>query len=104
MLFPKAGDIITLTTDVEIETEDGDILRLEAGEEMKVLGYDDIAGRDMTPEQYFAEFEAIELHVECGDISVQNMWDRSGCSDYVVSGKETYISVGEDSGLTIHQP
>jgi hypothetical protein len=107
MNIPKIGDIITVNFDVEIEEEDGFILRLEAGEEMKVLGYDDLTnhvnadGSFYTPEQYFAEWEAIELIVECADIHVQHEWDRSGQSDYEVSGREAYISVGTDSGLTI---
>jgi hypothetical protein len=97
MIFPKIGDIITVNFDVEIEEEDGYILRLDAGEEMTVTGYDDLTnhvnsdGSFYTLEQYFEEFEAIELIVECGDIMVQDLWDRSGCSDYVVSGKITAI-------------
>jgi hypothetical protein len=101
VIFPKIGQTIKVNFDVEIEEDDGYILRLEAGEEMTVVSYDDLAGRDMTPEQYFEEFEAIELIVECGDITVQNQFDRSGCSDYEVSGKIAAISVGEDSGLQI---
>lgn len=101
MEFPTVGQIITVNFDVEVEEEDGTILRLEAGEEMTVTGYDDLAGRDMTPEQYFAEFEAIELLVELGDVHVQNQWDRSGQSDYEVSGLTTAISLDEESGLKI---
>jgi hypothetical protein len=99
MEFPKVGDIITLTIDVEIE-EDDTILRYPAGEEIKVIGFDDLQpGQSL--EDYFKEWEAIELHVELGDIHVQNMWDRSGQSDYEVSGKETYLSLDEDAGLKI---
>jgi hypothetical protein len=101
MDFPTIGQIITVNFDVEVEQEDGSILRLEAGEEMTVTGYDDLAGRDMTPEQYFAEFEAIEVLVELGDVHVQDMWDRSGQSDYEVSGVTTALSLSEDSGLKI---
>lgn len=109
MIFPTIGQNITVNFDVEIEDEDGEIFRLDAGEEMTVISYDDLTnhvnpdGSFYTPEQYFAEFEAIELIVECGDITVQNMWDRSGCSDYVVSNKVTAISVGEDSGLKVSE-
>jgi hypothetical protein len=101
VIFPQIGQTIKVNFDVEVEEDDGYILRLEAGKEMTVVGYDDLAGRDMTPEQYFAEFEAIELIVECGDINVQNQFDRSGQSDYVASGMVTYLSLGEDSGLQI---
>lgn len=103
MIFPQIGQTITVNFDVEVEAEDGSILRLEAGEEMTVTGYDDLAGRDMTPEQYFAEFEAIELLVELSDVTVQNQWDRSGQSDYEVSGVTTALSLDETSGLTIAQ-
>jgi hypothetical protein len=41
MDFPKVGDTIKVNFDVEVEAEDGSILRLEAGEEMTVTGYDD---------------------------------------------------------------
>jgi hypothetical protein len=107
MIFPKIGDTITVNFDVEIESEDGDILRLDAGEEMTVIAYDDLTnhvnpdGSFYTLEQYFAEWEAIELIVECNDIHVQNMWDRSGQSDYEVSGVVTSLSLDESSGLTI---
>jgi hypothetical protein len=107
MILPKIGQIITVNFDVEVEEDDGHILRLDAGEEMTVVAYDDLTnhvnpdGTFYTPEQYFAEWEAIELIVECGDIHVQHLFDRSGQSDYEVSGKVTAISVGEDSGLKI---
>jgi hypothetical protein len=107
MIFPKIGQNITVNFDVEIEEEDGYILRLEAGEEMTVVAYDDLTnhinpdGTFYTLEQYFKEFEAIELIVECGDISVHNQFDRSGQSDYEVSGKVTAISLDADSGLQI---
>jgi hypothetical protein len=109
VIFPKIGQNIKVNFDVEIEEDDGYILRLEAGEEMTVVGYDDLTnhtnpdGTFYTLEQYFAEFEAIELIVECGDIHVQNQFDRSGQSDYEVSGKVTALSLGEDSGLQISE-
>jgi hypothetical protein len=100
MDFPKAGDIITINFDVEVEQEDGAILRYSAGEEIKVLGYDALEV-GQTPEQYFETYESIELHVELGDVTVQNMWDRSGQSDYETAGGETYLSLDEESGLKI---
>lgn len=107
MIFPQIGQTITVNFDVEKEDEDGTIVRLEAGEEMTVVGYDDLTnhvnadGSFYTLEQYFAEFEAIELVVELGDVMVQDMWDRSGCSDYCVSGATANVSLDESSGLTI---
>jgi hypothetical protein len=100
MEFPKAGDMITVNFDVEVEDEDGAILRYGAEQEIKVLGYDALE-QGQTPEQYFEEYGSIELHVELGDVSVQNMWDRSGQSDYETAGGETYLSLDEDSGLKI---
>lgn len=107
MIFPAIGQTITVNFDVEIEEDDGYILRLDAGEEMTVVGYDDLTnhvnadGTFYTLEQYFAEFEAIELIVECDDITVHNQFDRSGQSDTEVSGKVTALSLSEDSGLQI---
>lgn len=100
MEFPKAGDIITVNFDVEKELEDGTIIRYDAEQEIKVLGYDALE-IGQTPEDYFKTYESIELHVELGDVSIQNIWDRSGCSDYETAGGETYLSLDEDSGLKI---
>jgi hypothetical protein len=101
MIFPTAGQTITVNFDIEIEEEDGYIHRVDAGEELLVVGYDDLAGRNMTPEQYFEEYGSIELMVEVGDITVQNQWDRSGQSDYEINGGVQPISLDEESGIKI---
>lgn len=100
MIFPKVGDIITVNFDVEVENEDGGILRYDSEQEIKVIGYDALA-IGQTPEQFFEVYGSIELHVELGDVSIQNIWDRSGCSDYETAGGETYISLDETSGLMV---
>jgi hypothetical protein len=99
MLFPTVGQTITVNFDVEVEEEDGTLHYIKAGEEFTVAGYDALNG--LTPAEYFAEWDSIELIVEAGDVEVQDMWDRSGQSDYTINGGVVYLSLEEDSGLTI---
>lgn len=101
MNIPAIGQIITVNFDVEKELEDGTIILVDAGEELEVVGYDPCMTTGTTPEAYAAEYATLELEVDLGDVMVQDMWDRSGCSDYNVSGEKTYISVDVDSDLKI---
>lgn len=101
MIFPTVGQTVTVNFDVEVEEEDGTLHYIEAGKEFTVTGYDDLVGRNMTPEQYFEEYESIELIVEAGDVEVHDHYDRSGQSDYTVNGGTIYLSLDESSGLTI---
>ena len=100
MLFPTAGQTISVNFDVEVEEEDGTIHYIPAGNTFEVVGYDALDGR--TVSQYFEEFESIELIVEAGDVEVIDQWDRSGQSDQTINGGVTYLSLDADSGLTIH--
>jgi hypothetical protein len=102
MNIPTIGQIVTVNFDVEKETEDGDIIRQDAGEELEVIGYDPcMTSNGMTPERYLAETGTLELEVNLGDVMVQNMWDRSGCSDYNVSGETAWLSVDDESGFQV---
>lgn len=100
MIFPTAGQTITVNFDVEVEEEDGTLHFIEAGKEFTVTGYDALTP-GQTPEQYFAEYDSIELIVEAGDIEVRDHYDRSGQSDYTVNGGTIYLSLDESSGLTV---
>lgn len=87
---PAIGSVITVNVDLEVEEEDGYIHRVAAGQPVTVTGYDH---GSLSPAEHWEEWGYFSLQVEAGDVEVQSQSDRSGQSDYTVSGLTTWVEI-----------